>query len=158
MFGAKSMDAGNCVKIFIDRYYRYHGFPRYLTSDRGSDWLSHFWKTFCQLTGITQRLTTAYNPRSNASERANQEIYKYLRVFSCYAQSDWIELLPSAQLALNSRPHSAIGGMSPFFLRHGYDLDPLSGPTPLNKNYPRHPGKISAEKFVQRLKDAQDFA
>ncbi|KAI0993287.1 hypothetical protein K3495_g14897, partial [Podosphaera aphanis] len=113
VFGTKSMEARKCVEIFIDRYYRYHGFPRYLTSDRGSDWLSHFWKTFCQLTGITQRLTTAYNPRSNASERANQEIYKYLRIFSSYAQSNWMELLPSAQLALNSRPHSAIGGMSP---------------------------------------------
>lgn len=71
MFGTNSMEAEHCANIFVDRYYRYFGFPRYLTSDRGSDWISHFWKAFCQYTGIIQRLTTAYHPQSNASERAN---------------------------------------------------------------------------------------
>ena len=69
IFGTSSMKAVDCAKIFIDRYYRYYGFPRFLTSDRGSDWTSHFWKTFCQLTGIEQQLTTSYHPQSNASER-----------------------------------------------------------------------------------------
>ena len=157
IFGTKSMTSEKCAEIFVDRYYRYFGFPRYLTSDRGSDWTSHFWRTFCQLTGISQRLTTAYHPQANASERANQEIYKYLRVFTCYSQSNWMTLLPLAQLALNGRPNSAIGGLSPFFLRYGYELDPLMEPTPIN-NGSRHPGKISAEKYVKRLKDAQDYA
>lgn len=158
MFGTDSMAAENCAKVFIDRYYRYFGFPRYLTSDRGSDWLSHFWKAFCEYTGIKQRLTTSYHPQSNASERANQEIYKYLRVFTCYAQNDWVDLLPMAQLALNGRPNSAIGGLSPFFLRNGYELDPLMEPTPTSDNASRHPGHILATKYVRRLKDAQDFA
>ncbi|KAI0992938.1 hypothetical protein K3495_g15246 [Podosphaera aphanis] len=158
LFGTESMTAPTCAKIFIDRYYCYFGFPRYLTSDRGSDWLSHFWKTFCQLTGINQRLTTAYHPQSNASERANQELYKYLRVFTCYAQNDWMELLPSAQLALNARPSSAIGDISPFFLRNGYDLDPLSEPSPPLDNLSRHPGRLAAQTYIQGLKDAQDYA
>ncbi|KAI0997227.1 hypothetical protein K3495_g10960 [Podosphaera aphanis] len=115
LFGSDSIRAERCAEIFVDKYYRYFGFPRYLTSDRGSDWLSHFWKIFCKLCGINQRLTTAYHPQSNASERANQELYKYLRAFTCYAQNDWMELLPMAQLALNSRPNSAIGGFSPFY-------------------------------------------
>lgn len=158
VFGTNSMSSENCAKLFVDRYYRYFGFPRYLTSDRGCDWTSHFWKSFCDLTGIQQRLTTSYHPQSNASERANQEIYKYLRVFICYAQNNWVELLPMAQLALNGRPNSAIGGISPFFLRHGYNIDPLMEPTPDAKRLLRHPGSLSAEKYIKRLKDAQDFA
>ena len=67
IFGTNSMAAENCAKVFVDRYYRYFGFPRYLTSDRGSDWTSHFWKTFCETIGIKQRLTTSYHPQSNAS-------------------------------------------------------------------------------------------
>ncbi|KAI1007573.1 hypothetical protein K3495_g648 [Podosphaera aphanis] len=63
-----------------------------------------------------------------------------------------------AQLALNSRPNSAIGGMSPFFLRHGYELDPLMEPAPPPDDKSRHPGRISAMNYVQRLKDAQDLA
>lgn len=158
VFGTESMDAQLCASTFIDRYYRYYGFPRFLTSDRGSDWFGHFWGTFCKLTGISQRLPTAYHPQTNASERANQEMYKYLRVFTCYAQNNWVDLLPLAQLALNSRPNSAIGGMSPFFLRHGYDLNPISEPTPLTEELSKHPGRRAAGEYVQRLRDAQDFA
>lgn len=157
LFGTDSMKAEKCAEIFVEKYYRYFGFPKYLTSDRGSDWLSYFWKTFCQLTGITQRLTTAYHPQSNASERANQELYKYLRSFTCYAQNDWITLLPMAQIALNTRPNSAIGGLSPFFLRNGYHLDPIGEPAPAQERL-QHPGTIAGQKYVQRLRDAQDFA
>ena len=48
--------------------------------------------------------------------------------------------------------------MSPFFLRHEYETDPIIEPTTNNDEKPRHLGKLSAEKFVKRLKDAQDFA
>lgn len=158
LFGTATMDAKHCAEIFVDRYYRYHGFPSFLTSNRGSNWLSHFWKAFCRLTQIKQRLTTSYHPQSNASERANQEVYKYLRTFTNYAQNNWFQLLPMAQLALNGRPHSALGGMSPFFLRHGYDVDPIGPPPNSIENRSRHPGNIEADKFVRRLRDAQDFA
>ncbi|KAI0997703.1 hypothetical protein K3495_g10489 [Podosphaera aphanis] len=151
------MAAEKCADLFVDKYYRYFRFPRLLTSDRESDWLSHFWRTFCRLTGITQRLTTAYHPQPNASERANQELYKYLRSFTCYSQDNWLGLLPLAQLALNSRPNSAIGGISPFFLRNGYGLDPIGEPTP-DQDKIRHPGAIAGSKFVRILRDAQDLA
>lgn len=103
-------------------------------------------------------MTTSYHPQSTASERANQEIYKYLRVFTCYAQDNWVELLPMAQLALNGRPNSAIDGISPFYLRYGYNIDPLAEPTPKVKRSSRHLGTLSAERYISRLKDVQDFA
>ena len=48
--------------------------------------------------------------------------------------------------------------MSPFFLRYGYEIDPLMEPIPKQDENLRHPKKISAERYIQRLKDAQDFA
>lgn len=69
-----------------------------------------------------------------------------------------MDLLPLAQLALNSGPNSAIEGISPFFLRNGYDLDSLMEPTPTQGPSSRHPGAFNRKKYVQRLKDAQDFA
>ncbi|KAI0991322.1 hypothetical protein K3495_g16865 [Podosphaera aphanis] len=48
--------------------------------------------------------------------------------------------------------------MSPFFLRNGYDLDPLMEPMSHDKNRPQHPGTVAGEKYVQRLRDAQEFA
>ena len=69
-----------------------------------------------------------------------------------------MDLLLLAQMALNSRPSSAIGGMSPFFLRNGYNVEPLMEPTPAEGPASRHPGSIDAQKYIQRLKDAQEFA
>jgi len=69
-----------------------------------------------------------------------------------------MSLLPTAQLALIGRPNTAIGGMSPFFLRHGYDIDPLMEPTPTSGDGSRHPGRLPEIKYLKRPKDAQDFA
>lgn len=55
VFGSDSMMVSKCAEIFIDLYYRYFDFPKYLTSDRVSDWMSYFWKEFCKLTGVQQR-------------------------------------------------------------------------------------------------------
>lgn len=84
-------------------------------------------------------------------------MYKYLRVFTCYAQDDWVDLLPMAQLALNSRPNTVIGNMSPFFLRHRYNISLISELTDV-ESHSKHPGKKSAERFVTQLKEAQEFA
>ncbi|KAI0998519.1 hypothetical protein K3495_g9678 [Podosphaera aphanis] len=69
-----------------------------------------------------------------------------------------MELLPMAQLALNPSLSSAIGGISPFFLQHGYDLDPLVEPAPSKNGNSRHPDQLSTNKFVKRLRNAQEFA
>ncbi|KAI0994978.1 hypothetical protein K3495_g13203 [Podosphaera aphanis] len=68
-----------------------------------------------------------------------------------------MELLSLAQLALNARPNSAIDGISPFYLRNGYNLEPLGEPIMQIDNFSRHPGIISAQGYVRRLRDAQDF-
>lgn len=47
--------------------------------------------------------------------------------------------------------------MNPFFLRNGYYLDALSEPTPKAKSS-RLPGQINAQNYIQRMRDAQEFA
>ena len=36
------MSAEACAECFVQCHYRYHGFPRFLTSDRGSNWVGDF--------------------------------------------------------------------------------------------------------------------
>ena len=120
-----TMEAEACALRFLTCHYRFHGMPKSIVSDRGSNWTSRFWRAFCLLAGITQRLSTAYHPQTDGGpERANQEIQAYLRAYIDYSQSDWGPFLPAAQLALNNRESSAIG-MSPFFLEHGYHVEPF---------------------------------
>lgn len=62
-FGTNTITSEAYAKNFIDQYSPYRGFPRDLTTDRGSDWPSHFCKTFCELTGISQGVIRAYHPQ-----------------------------------------------------------------------------------------------
>ncbi|KAM3548776.1 hypothetical protein ARSEF4850_009223 [Beauveria asiatica] len=118
-----SMAAEDCAARFLSCWWRFHGFPSQLISDRGSDWVGEFWRTICRLTGTEQLLSTAYHPQTDGgTERANQEVQAVLRVLVSYSQFDWSQQLPMAQWALNNRD-SSVTGMSPNFLLHGYNKD-----------------------------------
>lgn len=56
--------------------------------------------------------------------------------------------LPLAQLAANSRPYSAMDGISSFFLRNGLDLDSLMEQTPAKNNLSPHPEVINGRIYV----------
>ena len=67
-----SMSAEACAERFLQCFYRFHGFPRAITSDRGSNWVGDFWRRLCERAGIEQRLSTAFHPETDgATERAN---------------------------------------------------------------------------------------
>ncbi|KAI0991393.1 hypothetical protein K3495_g16794 [Podosphaera aphanis] len=120
----ETMTAEDCAKRFVHCHYRYHGFPKFITSDRGSNWVGDFWTCLCKLVKIEQRLSTAYHPETDGStERMNQEVLAYLRAFISYTQYEWPSMLPTAMLALNNR--DSVIGLSPFFLTHGYHAEPI---------------------------------
>lgn len=121
-----TISAEACAKQFIQCFYRFHGFPRAITSDRGSNWVWDFWRRLCERVGIQQRLSTVFHPQTDGTaERPNQEVQAYLWVFIIYAQTDYSSLLPSAQLALNNRDSSL--GYSPFYLNNGYHVSLIVG-------------------------------
>jgi hypothetical protein len=59
--------------------------------------------TLCAKLGIKQNLSTAYHPKMDGqSERTNQWLEQYLRIFGNYSQNDWANWLPLAQYIHNS--------------------------------------------------------
>jgi len=131
---------------------RYFGIPRAITSNRGTNWTSTFWKTFCRLLGIKQRLSSAYYPQTDGGpERLNQEIQAYLRNFINYLQTDWKKWLPAAQLALNGRYHVGLG-MSPFFATHGYEAPLPVALEPEPASDVQLPASERATAFVEKMK------
>lgn len=109
------------------------------------------------MTNIEQRLSTAFHPETDGStERMNQEVLAYLRKFISYAQYDWVDLLPSAQLAINNRDNS-ISGLSPFYITHGYNISPISQTPNHNCDLRTIPAK-RAENFIGRLREAEEYA
>lgn len=151
----ETMEAEACAERFVQCHVRYHGFPKAMVSDRGSNWVSTFWGQVCKLTRVQRQLSTAFHPQTDgATERANQEVLAYLRAFISYAQFDWPQLLPGAMLAINNRDSGL--GLSPFFLTHGYHVDPIAQVEP-DATAPGKPQE-KAQAFVARLTDATEFA
>lgn len=60
------IDAESCAKIFLACHWRLHGFPKAITSDRGTNWTSRFWKRLCELVKIEQGLVQHFTLRQMA--------------------------------------------------------------------------------------------
>lgn len=62
---------------------------------------------------MKRKLSTAFHPQTDGqTERQNQELEAYLRMFVNWLQDDWAILFPKAQYAYNSKYNSTIQ-MSP---------------------------------------------
>src|SRR6266478_4111957 len=63
-----------------------------------------------QKLNIKQNISTAYHPQTDGqSERTNQWLEQYLRIFGNGAQTDWAKWLPLAQYTHNAWPNAATG-------------------------------------------------
>lgn len=150
-----NIEAEAVAQRFMTAHVRWHGMPRSIVSDRGSQWVSDFWRHLCRLAAIKQRLSTAYHPETDGHpERANQEIQTYLRCYVDYSQGDWEELSAGAQLALNNRV-SAATGLSPFYIEHGYHAEPLEVKEATITE--RNSREVAARRFLERIQETTAF-
>jgi hypothetical protein len=94
-----------------------------------------------RLLGTEMNPSTAFHPITDGqTERMNQEIEKYLRIYVNYRQSDWAEWLALAEFTHNDKASSSTS-MSPFFVNTGY-----------------HPWKGIENAVESRNEAANDFA
>ncbi len=113
------LSAEGWARILRDHVYAKHGMPRVVISDHGPQFVSKFMKELYRLLNITPNASTAWHPQTDGqTERVNQEVEKYLRIFVNYRQDDWTDWLPLAEFAHNNRIHSATG-KSPFMILYG---------------------------------------
>jgi len=73
------------------------------------------------LLGIQMKLLMAYHPQTDRqTERINQELEQYLRVFIDYRQEQWLDWLGMVELTYNNKIHTATK-ISPFKVNYGQD-------------------------------------
>jgi len=156
--GLKDIKVETVAKWFVREYYSQHYIPRAIVSDRGSQFVSLLWARICQLLQIVRRLSTAYHPETDGStERMNSTMEDYLRTFCNHGQDDWYDLLPSAQIAIMGRD-AASTGVSPFFLEHGWYIEPLELQLePARRTKSQSPIQ-RADTIVQKLQTAREWA
>lgn len=108
------------AQLFLLHVFSKHGIPSHVTSDRGTEFHSHFMRSLGTILNMKLHFTSGYHPEANGQvERTNQTLEQYLRLYCNYQQSNWSELLPLAEFAYNNATHSSTG-VSPFFANKGY--------------------------------------
>ncbi|MBW0540201.1 hypothetical protein O181_079916 [Austropuccinia psidii MF-1] len=81
--------------VLIKNIFSKHGLPSSIVSDRGSLLFSSFWTNLCQQLNISRDLSTAYHPGTyGQTERVNQILEQYLRMYFSYHQDDRNTWLP----------------------------------------------------------------
>ena len=113
------MDAETVEEIFIRRFYRQHGLPAVIISDRGRQFVSILWKKICKIFNIERRLSTIYHPQINkTTERMNQTVETFLRIYIDFDQRNWVKLFFITEFVINNI--TAVSTGINFFLFHGY--------------------------------------
>ena len=88
----QDMTASYLARMFTQFVIQTHGLPSSIVSNRGTQFTSEFWRALCQQLGITVKLSTAHYPETDGqTERANQELERYLRSHVNYLQGDWVQ-------------------------------------------------------------------
>ena len=120
----KLPSAQETAEKLVREVFRLHGTPLDIVSDRGPQFTSQVWRSFCKALGATVSLSSGFHPQTNGQcERVNQELEAALRCVSAQNPTSWSEYLPWIEYAHNTLP-SAATGMSPFECSLGY-LPPL---------------------------------
>jgi hypothetical protein len=115
-----TIDANGIADLYYREIFRLHGLPLNFVSDRGPQFAAALMQKLLTRLGIKSNMTSGYHPQANGqTERANQEVEKYLRLYISRRQNDWARHLPMAEFVINSRT-AAAHGSSPFEVTYGY--------------------------------------
>jgi len=137
--------AEGLAKLFQDQVWRLHGLPESIISDRGVQFAAEMIKELNNLLGIQMKLSTAYYPQMDGqTERINQELKQYLRVFIDHRQEQWPDWLGIAEFMYNNKIHTAT---KVSLFKVNYSQDPRIG------FEGRRKGKYEAAgKFIEKMR------
>ena len=150
----ESIQAQDMAYLVLRTLLANHQTPREIVSDRGTLFTSTFWQTLLSKLGAKSKLSTSFHPQTDGqTERTNQTLEQYLRIFSNHPQDNWVELLPMAQFAYNSSKSSTTG-RTPFYANYGYE------PTAYRETAPTASGSHGineeATRKVEELRSLHD--
>ncbi|ESK86547.1 reverse transcriptase-rnase h-integrase [Moniliophthora roreri MCA 2997] len=121
----KTVDAEQTATLLLNNVYKRFGLPDKIISDRDPRFAAKVFQELGKQLGVKHMMSTAFHPQTDGeSERVNQELEVFLRLFCSRQQDKWAEFLPFAEFAHNNRTHSTMK-KSPFYLMMGYNPRPL---------------------------------
>ncbi len=98
------------------------GVPDYILSDRGPQFVSSVFQELCEQWTVTPKLTTAYHPQTNMTERVNRTLKCMIASYVDDNHSKWDQYLPEFRFAINSAVQETTG-VTPAELQIGRKLN-----------------------------------
>jgi transposase InsO family protein len=112
----RTITALGVAKAFCDAWVFSYEPPRYLITDKGTQFYAKVFLAVCRELGIAKILTTAYHPQTNGQvERFNRTIIKSLRGYFERRQNDWDEHSSAITFCYNCRVQYSLN-LAPFEL------------------------------------------
>jgi len=100
--------AEGLARLFRDNVWKLHGLPKSIILDRGPQFTAGLMKELNQILEIKSKLSTVFYPQTDGqTEKVNQELEQYLRMFIDHRQEQWPEWLGMAEFAYNNKAHSS---------------------------------------------------
>ncbi|KZS03690.1 Uncharacterized protein APZ42_033520 [Daphnia magna] len=121
-------------KALVEKVINYHGPPRVIILDRGTNFTPELFNELSKALRIKHCTTTAYDPQTNGlTELFNKTVVEMLRKYISEGYKNWEDMLGHVAFAyrhsINSSTHE-----TPYFLNHGRDavmpIDRWLQPTP----------------------------
>jgi len=82
--------AEGVARLFQDNVWKLHGLPESIIMDRGAQFAIGIMKELNQMLGIDTKLSMAYYLQIDGqTERMNQNLEQYLRMFINHRQEQW---------------------------------------------------------------------
>jgi len=143
--------AEGLARLFRNNVWRLHGLPESIISDRGPQFAAGLMTELNEMLGIKTKLSTVFHPQTDGqTERMNQELKQYLRMFIDHHQAQWLEWLGTAEFAYNNKAHSGTK-VSPF--------EANSSQNPRMGFKLRKKGRfVGAERFARKMEEVQSEA
>jgi len=143
--------AEGLARLFRDNVWKLHGLPESIISDRGPQFMAGLMRELNQILGIESKMSMAFHPQTDGqTERVNQELEQYLRMFIDHRQEQWPDWLGMAEFTYNNKAHSSTKTL-PF--KANYGQDPRIGFEVRKKEKYKE-----VEKFVVKMKEIQEEA
>ena len=90
-------------------------------SNRGSEFVSSFFRTLGKALDMKLHFTSGYHPEGDSqTKHTNQTLEQYLRIYRNYQHSNWSDLSPLVKFTYNNALN-ATTSVSPFFANKGYN-------------------------------------
>lgn len=109
LFPLRTATAETVSRVLIKEILTRWGVPDYILSDRGSQFVSDLFQNVCRQWGLPHKMTTAYHPQTNMTERVNRTLKTMISSYVGNNHKHWDKHLHDFRFALNTAVSESTG-------------------------------------------------